>query len=63
MNLARRRRGHTFGDGINTWETFAPRHYRRLEVTCRAALARQREGVTPETPTQEGLRSTGIRSS
>jgi 3-polyprenyl-4-hydroxybenzoate decarboxylase len=47
--------GYTLGDWTETWETFARRTTAGdWEATGRETLARQRTGVTPETPTKEG---------
>ncbi len=47
--------GYTLGDWTDTWETFARRATTGdWEATGRETLARQRTGVTPETPTREG---------
>jgi len=47
--------GYTLGDWTETWETFARRTVAgEWEATGRETLARQRTGVTPETPTKEG---------
>jgi UbiD family decarboxylase len=47
--------GYTLGDWTDTWETFARRAAMgEWETTGRETLARQRAGVTPETPTREG---------
>jgi len=47
--------GYTLGDWTDTWETFARRATMgEWETTGRETLARQRTGVTPETPTREG---------
>jgi UbiD family decarboxylase len=47
--------GYTLGDWTDTWETFARRATAGdWEATGRETLARQRTGVTPETPTKEG---------
>jgi len=47
--------GYTLGDWTETWETFARRTIAGdWEETGRETLARQRTGLTPETPTKEG---------
>ena len=47
--------GYTLGDWTDTFETFARRAAAGdWEATGRETLARQRAGVTPETPTREG---------
>jgi UbiD family decarboxylase len=47
--------GYTLGDWTEAWETFARRTVAgEWEATGRETLARQRSGVTPETPTKEG---------
>src|SRR5271169_6283486 len=47
--------GYTLGDWTEAWETFARRTTTGdWEETGRETLARQRTGVTPETPTKEG---------
>jgi len=47
--------GYTLGDWTETWETFARRTVAGdWEATGRDTLARQRTGLTPETPTTEG---------
>ena len=47
--------GYTLGDWTEAWETFARRTIAGdWEETGRETLARQRTGVTPETPTKEG---------
>ena len=52
--------GYTLGDWTDTWETFARRAtVGDWEATGRETLARQRSGVTPETPTREGAAGVG----
>jgi 4-hydroxy-3-polyprenylbenzoate decarboxylase len=47
--------GYTLGDWTDTWETFARRATTGdWEATGRETLARQRAGMTPETPIKEG---------
>jgi len=47
--------GYTLGDWTDSWETFARRATAGdWEASGRETLARQRTGVTPETPTKEG---------
>ena len=47
--------GYHLGDWTDTWETYARRTTAGdWEATGRETLARQRTGVTPETPTKEG---------
>jgi UbiD family decarboxylase len=47
--------GYTLGDWTDAWETSARRAaVGEWEATGRETLARQRTGVTPETPTREG---------
>ena len=45
--------GYTLGEWTDAWETFARRATTgEWETTGRETLARQRTGVTPETPTR-----------
>jgi UbiD family decarboxylase len=47
--------GYTLGDWTETWETYARRAAAGdWEATGRETLARQRTGLTPESPTREG---------
>jgi len=52
--------GYTLGDWTDTFETFARRATMGdWEATGRETLARQRTGVTPETPTRKGAGGMG----
>jgi UbiD family decarboxylase len=52
--------GYTLGDWTDTWETFARRATAGdWEASGAETLARQRTGVTPETPTKEGSAKMG----
>jgi UbiD family decarboxylase len=52
--------GYTLGDWTDTWETFARRASAGdWEASGAETLARQRTGVTPETPTKEGSAKMG----
>jgi hypothetical protein len=47
--------GYTLDDWTDTWETFARRAAAGdWEITGRETLARQRDGLTPETPVRMG---------
>jgi UbiD family decarboxylase len=52
--------GYTLGDWTETWETFARRAIAGdWEESGRETLARQRSGLSPETPTKEGSAKMG----